>query len=145
MHAMALILLLAGLFALCRWLVYSTYCSFLFFFFSSRRRHTRCALVTGVSDVCSSDLASMVSGMDSLSLLTTSRDPVVQPLALSWATSAATAQLAGMAAEILADDPALWPETVRALLTHSARWTPPMEQAVVGATQNTERPLMLPR
>src|SRR3546814_1835295 len=28
-----------------------------FFFFSSRRRHTRCALVTGVSDVCSSDLA----------------------------------------------------------------------------------------
>src|SRR3546814_11404248 len=38
----------------------------------------------------------MVSGMDSLSLLTTSRDPVVQPLALSWATSAATAQLSGM-------------------------------------------------
>src|SRR3546814_4847309 len=28
----------------------------LFVFFSSRRRHTRCALVTGVSDVCSSDL-----------------------------------------------------------------------------------------
>src|SRR3546814_10609448 len=28
---------------------------FLVFFFSSRRRHTRCALVTG-SDVCSSDL-----------------------------------------------------------------------------------------
>src|SRR3546814_7079348 len=27
------------------------------FFFSSRRRHTRCALVTGVSDVCSSDLS----------------------------------------------------------------------------------------
>src|SRR3546814_8725690 len=29
----------------------------MFFFFSSRRRHTRCALVTGSSDVCSSDLA----------------------------------------------------------------------------------------
>src|SRR3546814_2367577 len=27
------------------------------FFFSSRRRHTRCALVTGVQTVCSSDLA----------------------------------------------------------------------------------------
>src|SRR3546814_7727944 len=26
------------------------------FFFSSRRRHTRCALVTGVQTVCSSDL-----------------------------------------------------------------------------------------
>src|SRR3546814_11085811 len=31
-------------------------CSLVFFFFSSRRRHTRCALVTGSSDVCSSDL-----------------------------------------------------------------------------------------
>src|SRR3546814_1972602 len=31
-------------------------CYTLFVFFSSRRRHTRCALVTGVSDVCSSDL-----------------------------------------------------------------------------------------
>src|SRR3546814_11994225 len=28
----------------------------LVFCFSSRRRHTRCALVTGVSDMCSSDL-----------------------------------------------------------------------------------------
>ena len=89
--------------------------------------------------------SSMVSGIDSLSLLTTSHDPIVRPLALSWATSAATAQLAGMAAEILADDPALWPETVRALLTHSARWTPPMEQALVGAAQKSERLLMLRR
>src|SRR3546814_8164599 len=31
------------------------YSSFVFFF-SSRRRHTRCALVTGVQTVCSSDL-----------------------------------------------------------------------------------------
>src|SRR3546814_11962197 len=73
--------------------------------------------------------------MDSLSLLTTSRDPIVQPLALSWATSAATAQLSGLAAEVLADDPELWPETVRALLTHSARWTPAMEEALLGTGQ----------
>src|SRR3546814_13174371 len=77
--------------------------------------------------------------MDSLSLLTTSRDPIVQPLALSWATSAATAQLSGLAAEVLADDPELWPETVRALLTHSARWTPAMEEALLGTGQKTER------
>ena len=32
------------------------------FFFSSRRRHTRCADVTGVSDVCSSDLRSLSKG-----------------------------------------------------------------------------------
>src|SRR3546814_3768455 len=35
----------------------NVHCHSLFvFFFSSRRRHTRCALVTGSSDVCSSDL-----------------------------------------------------------------------------------------
>src|SRR3546814_8647692 len=31
-----------------RTLVVSLYCVYMFFFFSSRRRHTRCALVTGV-------------------------------------------------------------------------------------------------
>src|SRR3546814_410271 len=35
---------------------------FLFlFFFSSRRRHTRCALVTGVQTCCSSDLFSLIT------------------------------------------------------------------------------------
>src|SRR3546814_4377891 len=34
---------------------------FLCFFFSSRRRHTRCALVTWSSDVCSSDLYEAIS------------------------------------------------------------------------------------
>src|SRR3546814_6241922 len=33
---------------------------FMIFVFSSRRRHTRCALVTGSSDVCSSDLMTQV-------------------------------------------------------------------------------------
>src|SRR3546814_6623863 len=37
-------------------------CVFVFFFFSSRRRHTRCALVTWSSDVCSSDLACASTG-----------------------------------------------------------------------------------
>ena len=101
-------------------------------------------LEAGNKGIDSAD-ASMVSGMDSLSLLTTSRDPIVQPLALSWATSAATAQLSGLAAEVLADDPELWPETVRALLTHSARWTPAMEEALLGTGQKTERLLMLRR
>src|SRR3546814_1760687 len=32
-------------------------------FFSSRRRHTRCALVTGVQDVCSSDLKARYAGI----------------------------------------------------------------------------------
>src|SRR3546814_3733544 len=33
----------------------------MFFFFSSRRRHTICALVTGSSDVCSSDLITTIT------------------------------------------------------------------------------------
>lgn len=86
----------------------------------------------------------MYDGIDSLSLLTTSHQPIPHPLTLSWATSAAAAQLAGMAAEILADDPDLWPETIRALLIHSANWTPPMEQELIPATK-TERVKMLRR
>src|SRR3546814_7898265 len=33
---------------LCSHVCYFSYCISMFFFFSSRRRHTRCALVTGV-------------------------------------------------------------------------------------------------
>lgn len=42
------------------------------------------------------------------------------------ATSAATAQAARLAAEISARYPTIWPETVRGLLVHSARWMPAM-------------------
>lgn len=62
-----------------------------------------------------------------LCLLSTYYKPAEKPLALSWATSAATAQVARMAAMILADYPEFWPETVRALIVHSARWTPAMQ------------------
>src|SRR5690606_25248584 len=41
-------------------------------------------------------------------------------------TSAATAQAARFCAQILAERPGLWPETVRALMVHSADWTPAM-------------------
>lgn len=101
-------------------------------------------LEAGNKGIDSADM-SMISGIDSLSLLTTSRDPNGKPLTLAWATSAATARLAGMAAEVLADDRALWPETVRALLVHSAKWTPPMEGALLATNQKSERLMMLRR
>jgi len=44
-------------------------------------------------------------------------------------TSPATALAARTAAQILAEYPSLWPETVRALLVHSAVWTPQMHQS----------------
>lgn len=71
--------------------------------------------------------------IDSLLLLSTSPDFVTRPLAPMSMTSAATPLAARMGAEVLARYPELWPETVRALLVHSARWTPAMNQLVAGA------------
>ena len=44
------------------------------------------------------------------------------------ATSAATAQAARLAALAMDRYPSYWPETVRALLVHEARWTRPMQE-----------------
>jgi Subtilase family len=71
-----------------------------------------------------------IAGLDSISLLTTSAKVDTNPLTAFWATSAATAQAARMAAQITATYPGYWPETVRALMVHSARWTPPIGQAI---------------
>ena len=72
------------------------------------------------------DGTGFTSQMDSLSLLTTNSRPHDRLFTLSWATSASTALAAGMAARIQAAYPDFWPETVRALMVHSARWTQPM-------------------
>ena len=42
------------------------------------------------------------------------------------ATSAAAAQAARMAARLAAQHPNYWPETIRAMMVHSAEWTSPM-------------------
>ncbi|MCC7494156.1 MAG: S8 family serine peptidase, partial [Fimbriimonadaceae bacterium] len=66
--------------------------------------------------------------LDELQLLTTARTSDGRLLGRMADTSAATAQVARMAAILQARYPRLWPETVRALLVHSARWTPAMER-----------------
>ena len=71
--------------------------------------------VTGISD-----------HLDDLALLTTFNRPEERVFTTTSETSAATAQVARMAAQILADQPELWPETVRALIVHSAEWTSEM-------------------
>ena len=65
-------------------------------------------------------------GMVSLNLLTTHNQPLDRLFTTSNATSAASALCAGMAAQIMAAYPHLRPETVRALLVHSARWSDTM-------------------
>jgi hypothetical protein len=63
--------------------------------------------------------------LESLSLLTTGKD-ANEPLVPFDATSAATAQAARMAARLTATHPGYWPETIRAMMVHSAEWTEPM-------------------
>jgi hypothetical protein len=65
---------------------------------------------------------------EDLSLLTTYHKHLVRPFSTIWGTSSATAQASWMAAQIYAEYPGIWPETVRALLVHSARWTESMQK-----------------
>lgn len=83
--------------------------------------------------------------MESLSLLTTNAEfgpPNPQPLAPMCETSAAVAQASRMAAIIQARYPEAWPETVRALLVHSAEWTPAMSEGRARWGTNEKRNLM---
>jgi len=69
----------------------------------------------------------------SLSLLTTHRLPNERLFTTANATSAATALAARMAAELMSEYPTLWPESIRALMVHSAEWTTAMRQAFLPA------------
>ncbi|WP_368545870.1 S8 family peptidase [Klebsiella pneumoniae] len=66
-----------------------------------------------------------VDNFASLELLTTSSSPHRQFWTTN-ATSAASALCARMAAKLMRQYPAYRPETIRALITHSAQWTPAM-------------------
>jgi Subtilase family len=83
---------------------------------------------------------------ESLQILTT-KAPVSDQrlLAVTRETSAATAQAAAIGASILADNPSFWPETVRALIVHSAEWTPAMQSRFDGASSRAKRVALLRR
>lgn len=70
------------------------------------------------------------SGIPDLSLLTTYYRPQDKLFVQTSGTSAATAQASRMAAIIRAEYPSYWPETVRGLIVHAARWTELMELAI---------------
>ena len=72
-------------------------------------------------------------GTADLCLLSTFHRPTEKLLVLSNGTSAATAQVARLAALVSAEYPSLWPETLRALIVHSAEWTPVMRAAIDAA------------
>lgn len=68
--------------------------------------------------------------IDDLQVLTTFYRPDLRHFTTIGDTSAATAHAARMAGQILAARPELWPETVRALIVHSAEWTPAMRARI---------------
>ena len=68
--------------------------------------------------------------IDDLQLLTTYHQPELRHFTTLGDTSAGTALAARMAGLILAARPGLWPETVRALIVHSAEWTPVMQARI---------------
>jgi hypothetical protein len=74
----------------------------------------------------------------SLSLLSTGHD-ARSPLTSFDATSAAAAQAGRLAAQLAADHPEFWPETIRALMVHSAEWTRPMLAMFDGRPSKKDR------
>jgi len=78
-----------------------------------------------------------------LSLLSTHYQPTKRLFSTINGTSAATAQAAWMAAQIMSEYPNIWPETVRALLVHSARWPRKMKkQFLQGGSKTAYRTLL---
>ncbi|MFZ5699642.1 MAG: S8 family peptidase [Pseudomonadota bacterium] len=76
-------------------------------------------------------------GIRSLHLLSTNNAPVTRLLTTMNATSAASALGAQLAAQLMAAYPDLRPETIRALIVHSAEWTEAMRQAYAPAASPT--------
>ena len=73
---------------------------------------------------------------DELSVLSTSRDFTTRHFKSFNQTSAATAQAAWFAAQIYGYYPDAWPETVRALMVHSADWTAALKSQFLSASPN---------
>jgi hypothetical protein len=91
------------------------------------------------------DGASPASAIDDLQLITTHYRPNVRLFDSFGDTSAAAALAANLTAGVLAARPALWPETVRGLVVHSAEWTPAMRARFDAASSQTQKKAMMRR
>lgn len=78
------------------------------------------------------------SECDDLNLISTFYKPHERLLEAFNMTSAATAQAANFAAKIQAQYPAYWPETVRALIVHSANWPDELKRQFARNDSKTE-------
>lgn len=83
--------------------------------------------------------------IDDLQLITTHYRPVMRLFDSFGDTSAASALAAHFSARIMAERPELWPETIRALMVHSAEWTPAMRIWFEGAGSQVHKATLLRR
>lgn len=84
-------------------------------------------------------------GVADLQLTTTTRDYPGVLFEGIWETSAATAGASRLAALIQSEYPTLWPETIRALLIGSARWTATMLGHLPDSPSKTDHHVLLKR
>jgi len=84
-----------------------------------------------------------VTQCDDLSLISTYHDTSTRHFYGFDMTSAATAQAAWFAAQIMDEYPDMWPETVRALIVHSADWTAEMKRQFLRTEAKSEWAKML--
>lgn len=85
----------------------------------------------------------VVVGPESMRVLTTWHEPTKTPLSDFGDTSAAAAEVARQCAHIQARYPTYWPETVRGLVVHAARYTPAMRATLsLGPTKDEKRNLL---
>jgi hypothetical protein len=80
---------------------------------------------------------------DDLGILTTYRDPNIRHFDIFRDTSAATAMASNLAGKILGVMPQRWPETIRAMIVHSAEWTAAMRDKFDAATSEQQKRVLL--
>lgn len=83
--------------------------------------------------------------IDDLQLITAHYRPAMRLFDSFGDTSAASALAANFSARIMAERPELWPETVRALMVHSAEWTPAMRAWFNAAGSQAQKAALLRR
>lgn len=89
------------------------------------------------------DSAGNTELVPTMQLLTTHSNLNARPLAFTCMTSPAAAQAAGLVAKLQGEYPDAWPETLRALVVHHARWTAQqLARYVKGSAQIHKRLLL---
>jgi hypothetical protein len=91
------------------------------------------------------DSGPQVDSPDDLAVLTTHYRPAIRQFEAFGDTSAAASLGAYLSARVMAHRPTAWPETVRALVVHSAQWTAPMQTEMNRARTQVEKGALLRR